>query len=129
VVVPLLLATWVVLDNRDFMVWLALSGVPRVVLLAFVEVAIAVALFVVVALGELVIFLILMVSPPCHHVTQLHDSCRAVAPKVVVCVLREEAMLEATDDILIGDVCDGGARLKETPCVRPQGPVHLLPHL
>jgi hypothetical protein len=45
-----------------------LSGFLGLVLLAFVEVAIAVALFVVVALGEAVVFLILLVSPPCHHV-------------------------------------------------------------
>jgi hypothetical protein len=90
-----------------------------VVPLAFVKVAIAVALFVVVALGEAVVFLILLVSPPCHHVTQLHNSSRAVSPKVVARVLQEEAMLEATDDILIGDVGNGGARLKETPYVRP----------
>jgi hypothetical protein len=38
----------------------------------------------------------------------------------MVRVLQEEAVLETTDDILIGDVGDGGARLKETLCVRPQ---------
>jgi hypothetical protein len=111
------------------MVWLALLGVPRVVPLAFVEVAIAVALFVMIALGEVVVFLILLVSPPCHHVTQLHGSSRVVAPEVVVRVLREEAMLEAADDVHVGDVGNGGARLKEMPCVRPQGLVHLLLHL
>jgi hypothetical protein len=69
------------------MVWLALSGIPRVVLPAFVEVAIAIALLVVVALGEAVIFLILLVSPPYHHVAQLHGSSRAVAPEVMVHIL------------------------------------------
>jgi hypothetical protein len=39
------------------------------VLLALVEVAVAVALLVAVALGEVVVLLILLVSPPCHHVT------------------------------------------------------------
>jgi hypothetical protein len=119
VVVPRLLATRIALDYRDFMVWLALSGVPRVVPLAFVEVAVAIALLVVVALGEAVVFLIFLVSPLCHHVTQLHGSSRAVAPVVVVRVLREEAILEATDDVIIGDVGDGGAHLEETPCVGP----------
>jgi hypothetical protein len=87
VVVPRLLAARVLLDSRNFMVCLTLSGVSRVVLLAFVEVAIAVVLFVVDALGKAVVFLILLVSPPSHHVTQLHGSSQAVAPKVVVCVL------------------------------------------
>jgi hypothetical protein len=129
VVVPRLLATQITLDSHDFMVWLALSGVPRVVLLAFVIVAVAIALLVVVALGEAIVSLILLVSSPCHHVMQLHGSSWAVAPEVVVHVLREEAMLEAMDDVFIGDVGDGDVHLKETPCVRPQGLVHLLLHL
>jgi hypothetical protein len=37
--------------------------------------------------------------------------------------------LEATDDVLIDDVGDGGARLEETSCVGPQGLIHLLLHL
>jgi hypothetical protein len=48
---PRLLASRIVLNSHDFLVWLALSRVPRVVLLALVEEAIAVALLVAVALG------------------------------------------------------------------------------
>jgi hypothetical protein len=110
-------------------VWLALSGVPQVVPLAFVKVVIAIALLVVVALREAVIFLVLLVSPPYHHVTQLHGSSWAVVPEVMVRALREEAILEATNDVLISDVGDGGACLEETWCVGPQGLVHLLLHL
>jgi hypothetical protein len=124
-----LLATRIALYGRDFLVWLALLGVPRVVLLAFVEVAVATSLFVVVALGEAIILLILLVNPPCHHVTLLHGSSRAIAPKVVVCVLREEPVLEAANDVFIGDIGECGARLEETPCVGPQCVVHLLLHL
>jgi hypothetical protein len=83
----------------------------------------------VVALGEAVVLLILLVSPLCDHVTQLHDSSRVVVPVVVVRVLREEPILEAADDDFVGDVGDGGARLEETPGVGPQGLVHLLLHL
>jgi hypothetical protein len=119
----------VALDSRDFMVWLALLGVPRVVPLASIEVAVAISLFIVVALGKAVLVLVLLVNHPRHHVAQLHGSSRAVAPKVMVRVLREEAILEAIDDVLIGDVGDGGTRLEETPCVGPQGLIHLLLHL
>jgi hypothetical protein len=87
VVVPRLLATRVALYSHDFMASLALLGGPRVVPLAFVEVAIAIAMLVMVALGEAVIFLVLLVGPPHHHVAQLHISSRAVAPEVVVRVL------------------------------------------
>jgi hypothetical protein len=45
----------IALNGRDFLVWLALSGVSRVVPLAFVEVAVAISLLVVVALGKAVV--------------------------------------------------------------------------
>jgi hypothetical protein len=64
VVVPRLLAMWIALNCHDFLVWLAFSGVPLVVPLALVEVAIAIALLVMVALGEMVVLLVLLV---CHH--------------------------------------------------------------
>jgi hypothetical protein len=40
-----------------------------------------------------------------------------IASEVMVRVLREEPVPKAADDVLIGDVCDGGARLEETPGV------------
>jgi hypothetical protein len=43
---------WIALNSLDFKVWLALSGIPRVVPLALVEVAVSIALLVVVALGK-----------------------------------------------------------------------------
>jgi hypothetical protein len=126
VVVPRLLATQIALDNCDFLVWLALSGISQLVPLTLVEVVVAIALLVVVALGEAVVLLILLVSPPCHHVVQLYSSSQAIAPEDVVCVLREEPILEAADDVLSGDVGDGGARLEEMPGVGPQDLVYLL---
>jgi hypothetical protein len=41
-------------------------------------------------------------------------------------VLREEPLLEAADDVLVGDVGDGGAYLEETSGVGTQGLAHLL---
>jgi hypothetical protein len=41
-------------------------------------------------------------------------------------VLQEEPVLEAPDDVLVGDAGDGGAHLEETPGVGPQSLVHLL---
>jgi hypothetical protein len=41
-------------------------------------------------------------------------------------VLREEPILEVVDDVLVGDVGDGGVHLEETLGVGPQGLVHLL---
>jgi hypothetical protein len=128
-IAPRLLAPQITLNILDFLVWLALSGIPRVVSLALVEVVVVVALLVVVMLGEAIVLLILLVSPPCHHVMQFHGGSRAVASEVVVSVLRKDAVLEAADEVLIDDVGDGGSHLEETPCVGPQGLVQLLPDL
>jgi hypothetical protein len=82
-------------------------------------VVVDVALLDLVAFGEALILLVLLVSPPCHHVTQFHGSSRAVASEVMVGALREEAILEAADDVLVGDVGDGGSHLEEASGVGP----------
>jgi hypothetical protein len=64
-----------------------------------------------------------------HHVAEFHGSSRAVASEVVVSVLREKTILEAADDVLVGDVGDGGSHLEEAPGVGPQGLIHLLLNL
>jgi hypothetical protein len=78
-----------------------------------------VALPVVVALGKALGLLVILVRAPCHHVAEFHGSSRAIASKVVVGVLRGKAILEATDDVLVGDVGDGGSHLEEMPGVGP----------
>jgi hypothetical protein len=89
-------------------------------------VVVAVALLVVVALGKVIVLLVLMISPLCHHVAQFHGSSWAVVSEVVVRVLREDIVLEIADDVLIGNVGDGGSHLEETPGIGPQGLVQLL---
>jgi hypothetical protein len=42
-----------------------------------------------------------------------------IASEVVVRVLQEKPILEAADDVFVGDVGDGGARLEEMLGVRP----------
>jgi hypothetical protein len=68
----------------------------------------------------MITLLVLLVSPPCHHIAQFHGSSRAVASEVVVGVLREEAILEATDHVLVGNVGDGGSHLEEMLGEGPQ---------
>jgi hypothetical protein len=80
-------------------------------------------------LGETLVLLVLLVSTSLHHVANLHGSLGAVASDVAKDVLHGEAVLEAVDDILIGDVGDSGAHLEETPGVGPQGLVLLLLNL
>jgi hypothetical protein len=62
------LAMRIALNSCDFLVWLALLGIPRVVPLALVEVVVTISLLVVVALGEAIVPLVLLVNQSCHHV-------------------------------------------------------------
>jgi hypothetical protein len=80
-----LFAAWVAINSHDFIIWLALLGGSRVVLLDFVGAVVAVAL--VVILGEELILLILLVGLSLHHVVELHDSLGAVASDVAVDIL------------------------------------------
>jgi xanthine dehydrogenase molybdopterin-binding subunit B len=70
-------------------------------------------------LGEASVLLILLVGPSLHHVAKLYGGPGAVASEVTVDVLHGEAVLEAVDDVLVGDVGDGGAYLEEAPSVGP----------
>jgi hypothetical protein len=74
-------------NSHDFLVWLEFLGIPRVVPLALVKVVVVVTLLVVVALGEAIVLLVLLVSLSCHNVAQFHDGSLAVAFEVVVRVL------------------------------------------
>jgi hypothetical protein len=87
---------------------------------------VVVAALVIVFLGETLILLILLVGPSLPHVVELHGSLGAVAAQVAVDVLHSEAVLEAVDDILIGEVGNGGAFVEEVLSVQPQGLVLLL---
>jgi hypothetical protein len=51
-IAPWLLATWIALNSCDFLVCLALSRILQIVPLSLIEVVVAVALLVVVALGK-----------------------------------------------------------------------------
>jgi hypothetical protein len=119
------LATQVPLNSHDFIIFLALLGGCRVVPLALVG-AVVVVVLVVVAIGEAFVLLIILAGPSLHHLAELHDSLGVIAADVTVDVLHGKAVLEAVDDILIGDVGDGGTHLEEGPGVGPQGLVLLL---
>lgn len=69
---------------------------------------------------------ILLVRSSLHHVTKLHDGLGAAFPEVSEEVPLVEAVLEEVDDIIVRDLCDGGACLKEAAGVGPQGLVLLL---
>ena len=93
-----------------------LSALFRLVSRAFAAIIIVpfVAIGVVNALWEAVILLLFVVGPLGHHVTDFHDGLGLLTAKVSEDVTVEEALMVAVDDILLGDVGDGGVFLKET---------------
>jgi hypothetical protein len=66
---------------------------------------------------ELLPYLLLLLGPVVHHVTQSHNSLRLVLPEVSVDAWIGDAVVEAVNDVLFRDICDGGADIKETACV------------
>jgi hypothetical protein len=79
VIILRLLTSRIALNRHDFLVWLALSGVSRVVPLDLIEVAFAVALLVAVALGEAVVLFILLVT---HRAIMSHSSTAVVGRRL-----------------------------------------------
>jgi hypothetical protein len=71
-------------------------------------VVVSLAFVVVVTLGVAVTLMVILVHPSLHHVVEFHNSLGAVASTIAVEILLDEAVLEAVDDVLVGDVGDGG---------------------
>lgn len=61
--------------------------------------------------------LLLLVCPGPHHVAKVHDSLGSVPTEVSIEVLVGDAIVEAIDNVLTGDVSDGDACVKETMSV------------
>jgi hypothetical protein len=106
------------IHSRDEVVWLALSGLTRVVPLALVgTVAICAPRVVVVAPRESFTHLLLLLGPIVHHVTKSCNSFWSVPPKVSIDAWVGEDIVEAVDDVLFRDVRNGDSYVEETACV------------
>jgi hypothetical protein len=70
---------------------------------------------VVVAIAPRVVvpLLFLLICPSLHHVAEFHDGLGALVSEVQVDRTLEDAVVEAVDDVLVGDVGNGGVRLEE----------------
>ena len=58
--------------------------------------------------------LLFLVGPLQHHVAKGHDRAGSIPFEVTIELLSGEAVVEAVDDVVIGDVGDGGARVEES---------------
>jgi hypothetical protein len=81
---------------------------------------IVVVVVVVAALREAVALLFLSVYPSLHHVMEPRNGLGSVTAKIYEEVLVGDAVVEAVDHVLLGDVGDGGASLEEVAGVGSQ---------
>ena len=63
---------------------------------------------------EVILLLLFLIIPLQHHVSEGHDRSGAVASKIMVELLCSEPIMEAVDDVIIGDVGDGGAGVEKS---------------
>jgi hypothetical protein len=61
-----------------------------------------------------------------HHITKARNSLWPVLPKIPVDAYVGDAVVEAIDDVVLRDVCDGGANIEEMTRVGPQELVTFL---
>jgi hypothetical protein len=55
-----------------------------------------------------------------HHITKPRNSLRPVPPEIPVDARVGDAVVETIDDVVLRDIGDGGANVKEAMCVGPQ---------
>jgi hypothetical protein len=115
------------IHSSDDIIWLTFPGWTRKVPLAFVvAVVIWVPQITILTPREPLPHLLLLFGPIVHHITKAHNSLQPVSPKIPVDAWVGDAVVEAVDDVILRNVCDGGADVKEATCVGPQELVTFL---
>jgi hypothetical protein len=122
-----LLAPRRTIDSCDDIIWLSFPGWTRKVPLAFViAVVIWAPQIAILTPREPLPHLLLLFGPIVHHIRKARNSLRPVPPKIPVDAWISDAIVETIDDVVLRDVCDGGADVKETMRVGPQEHVTFL---
>jgi hypothetical protein len=115
------------IHSRDEIIWPALLGWTRIVPLAFViAVVIWTPQIAILAPREPLPHLLLLFGPVVHHVMKAHNNFRPVPPEVSVDAWVGDVVVEAVVDVILRDVRDGSANVKEATCVGPQELVTFL---
>ena len=100
--------------------------ISRALIAVVVAFGVPIAIVLIATFWEVVNFLLFIVSPCCHHITEFRDSLGALPAEIPKDEAVGQALVEAVDDVLVTDVDDGGALLKEMSHVVPQGFVPAL---
>jgi hypothetical protein len=113
-----LLASRGTIHNRDEIIWLALwtQIVPLALVVAVVMRTPQIA---IIAPREPLSHLLFLLGPVVHHAMKPRNSLRPVPPKVPVDAWVGDAVVEAVDDVLLQDICNGGADVEEAACIGP----------
>jgi hypothetical protein len=115
-----LLASRGMIHSRDEIIWLAFSGWTRIVPLALViAVIMRMPQIAIIAPREPLPHLLFLLGPVMHHVMKPRNSLRPVPPKVPIDAWVGDAVVEAVDDVLLRDIRNGGADIKEVACIGP----------
>ena len=104
-------ATLSSIHHCNGVIWLALLVEITLVL---VKARVAVALLIVVIVTRKAIALLFfLIGPLQHHVTKGLDRAGSIPFEVTIELLSGEAVVEAVNDVVIGDVGDDGARVEK----------------
>jgi hypothetical protein len=90
--------------------------VPLTSIVAVVVPPLVIVLFTP-ALREATTLLLLLVCPSLHHVAEPHDGLGSVATEISKESLIGDAVVEAVEDVLLGDVGDGSVCVEEAASV------------
>jgi hypothetical protein len=102
------------IHSRNKVIWLALLGWTRIVLLALVgTIVICAPQVVVIAPQEPLPHLFHLLGPVMHHVTKSCNSFWSIPPKVSVDAWVGDAIVEAVDNVLLRDVCNDGSHVEK----------------
>jgi hypothetical protein len=113
-----LLASRGMIHSRDEIIWLAFSGWTRIVPLALViTVIMRTPRIAIIVPREPLPHLLFLLGPVVHHVTKPRNSLRPVPPEVSVDAWIGDAVVEAVDDVLLWDIRNGSADIKEIACI------------
>ena len=88
--------------------------ISRALIAVVVAFGVPIAIVLIATFWEVVIFLLFIVSPCCHHVVKFCDSLGALPNEISEDKAAGQALVEAVDDVLFSNVGDGGTLLKET---------------
>ena len=83
-------------------------------------------LVIVLSTREAITLLLFLVGPFHHHVAEGHNRSRSISSEIAIKLLGGKAVVKAVNDVVGGDIGDGGSHIEEPFDVGPQSLPTLL---